>query len=103
MRSNPEYDRTMLSGEQLVDPHYLTLYDVIEALRPTWLKARGPDSFYNPSSVLVYLDGSNYGEVGTLRSIAPASVEYVEFLDAVAASARWGVGHGGGVISVVSQ
>lgn len=102
-RIDPNYDPTVLSGDQLANAHYLTLYDMIEALRPNWLKARGRDSIYNPTSVLVYLDDNKFGEVGTLRSINPTSVRYVHFLDGLAASARWGVGHGSGVILVVSQ
>lgn len=100
---DPAYDASVLSQDKLTDPHFLTLYDAIEALRPSWLKARGPDSIFNPTAVLVYMDDNKLGEVGTLRSIDPGSVRYVQFLDGLAASARWGVGHGSGVILVVSQ
>lgn len=102
-RADRAYDSSVLSEEKLTDAHFLTLYDAIEALRPSWLKARGPDSIYNPTSVLVYVDGNKFGEVGSLRSIDPASIRYVQFLDGLAASARWGLGHGAGVILVVSQ
>lgn len=102
-RRGSEYNANVLTGKQLADTHYQTLYDAIEALKPSWLRARGPDSIYNPSSVLVYIDNNELGEVATLKTIAPESVRSVQFLDGPAASARWGAGHGAGVILVLSQ
>ncbi|MEP6618392.1 MAG: glycosyl hydrolase 115 family protein [bacterium] len=101
-RSAEAVDRSVLTREQLQDLHYETAYDVVEAMRSSWLQSRGPDSFVTPSQVWVYLDNIRLGDVSTLRSIPTRSVARIQHLDPVDATARYGVGHGAGVIYVAS-
>ena len=93
-------DRSVLTREQLLKGHYTTLYDAVEALRSTWLRPRGVDSFVSPSQVWVYIDDSKLGDVETLRNIQPSLVNTVRFYDGPSATGRWGVDHGAGVIHV---
>jgi hypothetical protein len=93
-------DRSTLDVAELRQQHYTNAYDAIEALRSNWLHARGPDSFQSPSVVWVYLDNVKLGGVETLRTLNLDALLSIRHLDATEATARWGVGHGAGVILV---
>ena len=88
----------LLTQEQIFN--YTDAYQAVQALRSRWLNARGPDSFASPSEVLVYRDDVQLGGVSTLRTISPREVAYIRYYDGIAASGRWGIGHGAGVIYV---
>lgn len=99
----PDGERTnhsILTQQQMVENHFLTAYDAVEALRSNWLQARGPDSFAAPSEVRVYLDNTLLGGVTTLRDITVSTVSFIKYYDGIAATGRWGLGHGAGVIFV---
>lgn len=98
--SAPRGDRSVLTRAQLLATGHNNLYDAITALRSNWLRTRGVDSFATPTPVWVYYDETRLGGIETLRGIAPTTVTSVRYLDALAATARWGVGHGQGVILV---
>jgi len=93
-------DRKLLTREQFADKGYNSPYDVVAALRANWLGTRGPDSFQSPSKVIVYLDGSRVGGIDALRTMDIRPVVYIQYFDGVAATARWGLDHGSGVIFV---
>jgi len=96
----PRLDRTVITHEQMVVGHFATVYDAVAALRSTWLRPRGVDSFLSPSIVWVYLDGARIGDVSTLQRMPPELVNTVRFYDGVTATARWGVDNGAGVIHI---
>lgn len=98
--SRPRVDRNLLTREQLRESGYTNVYDAVEALRSNWLRTKGTDSFVNPTQVQVYIDDNQLGGVQTLRSIQTSHISWVRYYDGVAASARWGLGHGQGVIFV---
>jgi hypothetical protein len=99
----PRFDRDVITGEELIKAHFITVFDAIEALHPPWLTPRGPDSFVSPSEVLVYLDNVKLGGVSNLRNVDIHVIRYIRHFDGVAATARWGVGHGAGVILISTQ
>jgi hypothetical protein len=84
----------------MVVGRYATVYDAVAALRSTWLRPRGVDSFINPSIVWVYVDGARIGDVSTLQQMQPQLVSTVRFYDGVTATGMWGVDNGAGVIHV---
>jgi hypothetical protein len=92
--------RNLLTREQLIEQHFETAYDAVSALRSNWLQARGPDSFNNPSQVWVYMDATRLGDVQTLKAVSVRDITSIEHLDANAAQARYGVGHGAGAIVI---
>jgi hypothetical protein len=100
VRTGEVRDHAMLTKEQIAENHFNTAFDAVEALRSNWLKARGTDSFQTPSEVVVYLDNTRLGGTDTLREIAANTITYMRFFDGVAATGRWGIGHGAGVIFV---
>lgn len=93
-------DRTVITRQQMVAGNYATVYDAVAALRSTWLRPRGSDSFIAPSIVWVYVDGARVGDVSTLQRIQPQLVNTVRFYDGVTATGIWGVDNGAGVIHV---
>ena len=102
--SSPRPRRDVITQEQIAETNETNIYAVVETLRSNWLRERGNDTLIRePTRVQVYLDGTRLGGVETLRSISSASVSYVQHFDGIAASARWGLGHGQGVIYVATQ
>jgi hypothetical protein len=93
-------NHSILTQQQMVENHFLTAYDAVEALRSNWLQARGPDSFTAPTEVRVYLDNTLLGGVATLRDITVSTVSFIKYYDGITATGRWGLGHGAGVIFV---
>ena len=81
-----------------------TAYELIQRLRPNWLRARGQVSLGSPeaSYALVYMNEVLYGGLMTLHQIPPGQIERMEFVRGIDASIRWGTGHTAGVISIVT-
>ncbi|MGH7448741.1 MAG: hypothetical protein ACRELT_14315 [Longimicrobiales bacterium] len=52
-------------------------YDVVERLRPDWLRTRGVDGDLR---ILVYLDNAPYGEADALRQISAGMVTAIDLL-----------------------
>ena len=92
-----------LTRDQIGDTAYPDLYELILALRGTWLRPRGPDSFRSNSQIQVYRDDVRLGGVEMLRAMHPMEIDYVRYFDPVQASSRWGFDHGAGVIYVASR
>ena len=78
-------------------------YDLIQKLRPTWLRWRGSISFTQETDVKIYLDGTGMGERDALRSIDTHNVESIQYLDARLATNRLGAGHVNGAILIVTR
>ena len=96
----PKANHSIITQQQLIENHFLTAYDAVEALRSNWLQTRGTDSFAAPSQVRVYLDNTFLGGTSTLRDIAANTVSFIRYFDGIAATGRWGLDHGAGVIFV---
>lgn len=80
-------------------------YDLVQSLRPQWLRGRGPASLRNtqPALPVVYVDGVRFGPVESLRQITVESLQRLEFMSAPDATNRYGTGHGGGAILVQTR
>jgi hypothetical protein len=95
-------DFSVLTQEQLSERHFENLFEAVQMLRSNWLNERGPDSFAAPSRIWVYLDNTRMGGVQSLSQISTRYVSSVQKLNGIDATARWGIGHGAGVISVMT-
>lgn len=97
-------DRNVLTYEQIQETNKQNVYDVVESLRSNWLRSRGPTSLQGPNAEpQVYLDDTRLGNVSNLRSISTAPVRYIRWFDGIAATGRWGLDHGAGVIYVSTR
>jgi hypothetical protein len=99
-RSGATTDRNLITSEMIQERHFSTAYEVVESLRANWLSSRGLDSFGAPTTVQVYLDITRMGGLDQLRSISTQNIVYIRYYDGIAATARWGLDHGGGAILV---
>jgi hypothetical protein len=96
-------DRNLITQEQILQSRSNNAYEVVQALHGNWLQARGADSFARPTVVIVYVDDTRMGGVETLRTITTASISYIRYYDGLAATGRWGMDHGQGVIYVSTR
>jgi alpha-N-arabinofuranosidase len=101
-RSKPSVDYSVITEEQIEAQHYQNVYEAVRALRSNWLSTRGTDSFIAPSQVWVYLDNSRLGGIQTLANISTQGVTSITHLSGIEATARWGIGHSAGAISVTT-
>lgn len=93
-----------ISSEEIRHGHWANAYDLIENLRPRWLRAHGPDTVLgDPVVVQVHLDGNRLGGIETLRGIPVSDIESIEWVDPVSAAGRWGADHANGAIVVSTR
>jgi hypothetical protein len=95
-------NRFVLSEAELQAADDLNLYDVIQRLRPTFLRSRQPRSNTtpNPEPVHVFVDGLRAEGFSTLQILVPKNVKEVRFYEPQQANVRFGTGHHGGLIAV---
>ena len=102
---SPGSTSNVLTREQLASTNAITVYDGIATLRPNWLTSRGPSSINDPTptTASVYMNGSEVGDIDSLKGIRIADVTAVRYWDAGQATSRFGVGHPRGVLEVMTQ
>jgi hypothetical protein len=77
-----------------------TAYEIIQRLRPQWLRLRGSQSITGDTDLVVYVDNARMGGTESLRGISLAGVEFLRRFDPAAATLRWGAGHASGAILI---
>jgi len=55
----------------------MNAYDLIDRLRPTWLRTQGRSGI-----IVVYLDGHRLGDLSSLRSLSTEGIRSLQWLDA---------------------
>ena len=97
-------DRNLLSPEDWTGRNENDALSLVRALRPAWLRgSRGASSNAEAAPVVVYRDGVKMGGASELRSISTVQVREIRYLDAMAATQRFGMDHAGGAILVSTQ
>jgi hypothetical protein len=102
----PVRDRNVITSEEIADAErHSTAYEVVQSLRPAWLRARSSGSINAPGAgmAIVYMDGTRMGATAALRQINRTSVISMQYLDPSDATTRFGTGHTGGVILVTTR
>lgn len=80
---------------------FTNMYDLVQILRPRWLRSQGPDTFMgSPGQVQVHVDGNWLGGVQAMRTLAAHGVTSVRWLNPVDAAGRFGLDHSHGAIIV---
>ncbi len=100
----PSSDRNLLTQDDLQRTSASNLFNAIQVLRPQWLR-QSPTIIRQggEGSLLVYLDGVQYGDPTALRQISLSVVQEVRFLSASEAQARYGTQDLHGVIAVTTR
>lgn len=104
VRSGTEVPRraNALTAEEIAAEHANTgtAYDAIARLRPNWLVPRGVAASGSEYAV-VFVEGSQHGDLNSLRNIPAYHVAEARYYDITQAGARFGIRGGtGGVIEV---
>ncbi len=96
---------SVLKAEEFEGSTAIDVMALVQEFRPTWLHSRGVTSIHDQSAgqLRVYLNGVSAGDVNQLREIRVSDVKELHFLPAAQAHARYGVGHEGGVIEVLTR
>jgi hypothetical protein len=100
----PSGRRDLLVREEIEKTQWANAYDLVRNLRPQWLRVRGRDTITgDPGGVQVVLDDVRIGGVEALRTMPVSGVTYLQWLDGITASQRWGTGFGNGAIFVSTR
>ena len=94
----------LITADEIQAQHFANAYDLINALRPNWLRSRSA-SFggSGQAGVMIYLDGSRLGFADVLRQIAAGHIQSAGFLNGTEATTRYGTNHASGAILITSK
>ena len=98
-------DVNVITRQELEAAVAQNAYDVIQNLRPSYLRTRGTQSLDPTVSTQawVYLDGQRYGDIATLRSMTVDAIEEIRYLNPSLATTKYGVNHTAGAIEVTTR
>jgi hypothetical protein len=117
-------NRTLISNEEIQGSRARNALELIQSLRPRWLSSRGVNSTrettrgtgtgegsqarvevtqVGESSIKVYMDNNLMGDVSVLRTVGVGSFTEVRYFDSAQATNRWGAGHMGGAIELITR
>ncbi len=102
-------NRNLITHEEIAAAHLSSAQDLVEHLRPSWMRSRNEistmgDGSADPVAIrpAVFLDGQHFGEFEALRRVDAATVEEIHYLSGAEATMRYGAGYPAGVIEVVT-
>lgn len=94
----------VISRDEILSGHWQSAFELIQTLRPRWLRVHGPDTILGDTpDVQVHVDGNRLGGTSTLHGISPSDIMSIQFVDPVSAAARWGGDHANGAIIVSTR
>jgi hypothetical protein len=94
--------RDVLTAEEIQQASGATAYDVVQQLRPQFLRVRSGRTIQGggPTGPIVYVDNIRSGGLDALRMIRAESVSEIRYINAADATTRFGTGHMAGAILV---
>lgn len=100
-------DARRITAEEIAEASQTDAYDLVRTLRPAWLRKRGGGSASTLSAgatadtdIAVVMDNVQMGGPEALRQIPLSAIRWMEFVDAMTATQRWGTGYPYGAIVV---
>ncbi len=98
-------DRNLITAEEVAAAKAAHALDLVQQLRPHWLRARGPVSIRSstPDYPVVYVDGIRSSDPNILERIAAPIVFEIRFLAGRDATTMYGLDHSGGAILVKTR
>lgn len=102
----PGGDPRVVTEDQITALQAASAYEVVQRTHGDFLHSRGRESL-NPAMpaipVHVFVDDTYYGGVNTLRNIPASDVMEIRFYQSYEAQYKFGSGHLGGVIQVITK
>ncbi len=89
---SPRGARDLITAQEIEGVSVSNAYELIERVRPLWLRSRGGRSTRLETEIVVYLNGSFLGGIDDLRGIPIDIVDSVKALDAAEAGLLPGLG-----------
>lgn len=101
----PARASNVIIEEDIVRSEATDAYEIVQRLRPNWLRRRGPTSARSRQSgeVTVYVDGMHFGNAESLRNIPAGNVTTMTYFSAADATLRFGPRQSGAVIEVTTR
>lgn len=98
-------DRNLITTAEIAGSELRDAYEIVQALRPEFLRTRGSASIRAPDPIepVVYIDGVRSGNPETLRRVSRDALREIQYIDSREATTRFGTGHRGGAILVVTR
>jgi hypothetical protein len=103
-KADTGHDPDVLTHDEVAHATGINAYEVVAQLRPRFLRARGRTSIMldNRDLPVLYVDGVLMGSIERLREFSPGQIGEVRFLTPAAAQTKWGSGHPGGVVHLIT-
>lgn len=86
---SPRRSPDRIDSAEIATSSAINAYELIDRLRPSWLRATGQGSLsggVRSQVILVYLDGARLGDLQSLRSLGVAGIRSIQWLDAARAA-----------------
>ena len=95
-------DRISIQEIEAAPDAAVTAMDLVEHLRPNWLRGRGATSVsLQSSSIQVYVSGMRKGGLSALSDVARSAVKEIQHIRGTDATQRFGMYHENGAILVI--
>ena len=105
-RQNPN----LISLDEIVESSAANAYEVIQRLRPNFLRTRGAvhgtpgaANAMEMVDLVVYLNENRLGGTDQLRQISTSDIREIRYFNSSEATTKWGPGHSAGAIQIVSR
>jgi len=95
----------LITADEISRASVQNAYEAVQKLRPAMLSPRQVASANAQATgeLLVYMDNNRMGDVEQLRQISASSIAALRYFSASEAQTKWGSGHPGGVIEVLTK
>jgi hypothetical protein len=92
----------LITEQEIAASNESNVYDVVNRLRPMFLKTRGRSTINAGGSeyASVFLDGQFYGELGSMRNIVSSQIQEIRYLSGPDAVSKYGMRYGSGAVDV---
>ena len=103
--AGPKPGPNLITAEEIARVNAQNAYDAVLKLRPAMLRQRQVASANAQASgdLVIYVDNTRLGDVEQLRQISTATIAAMRYFSASEAQTKWGSGHPGGVIEVLTK
>jgi hypothetical protein len=104
--NRPRKDPNLITEQEIASRPTLTARQIIEQLRPQFLRVRGTTTLGNAATqdvIWVYVDGTRHGTLEVLSNIGANEIREIRYLNPSEATNRYGTGHVQGAILITRK